>query len=122
VVVYYRLSANNIAVRLAGEIEYFRWLDTLDKSKRTMVHVIVAQDEISDIFIGTYFLGSDRYMSLDGHLWQTMVYQNDTKIITMNYDSHCDAINGHRHFVEKFKSLLVGKLKTNAKSKSKKNN
>jgi hypothetical protein len=88
---------------LRGEIEYFQWLGTVDKSRKTVVHVIVAQETIKDVFIGTYFLGSDRYCKVAGHLWQTMVYYGQEKVMTVSYDCHVDAVNGHRSFVEKFK-------------------
>jgi len=99
---YYRLDDRNVPQLLRGEIEYYRWLASLDKSRRTVVHVIVAQEEVGKVFIGTYFLGCDYYCKVAGHLWQTMVYHGEDKLMTVSYDCHADAIMGHRSFVEKF--------------------
>jgi hypothetical protein len=101
---FYRLDDRNCAVELRGEIEYYAWLKGLPKAKRTMIHVIVATDAVRDMFIGTYFLGSDRYAKDKRCLWQTIVYDDQRKLATLEYTSHCDAVAGHKQTVEIIKS------------------
>ena len=108
----FKLDENNKPIE-CGSAEYFFWQQTLPVERRTGIGFRLQYFKRNGVAVSTVYLGMDHGWGGNEKpiLWETMVFADDEEIneICERYDSHEDALIGHREMVDKY--VLKGKLK-----------